>query len=240
MFGCLLICINFKRRNALRKTPSIEDQGELRLELAVALAVAWILCYFCIWKGVKWTGKVVYFTSLFPYVLLVILLVKGLTLDGAWDGIKYLFIPRLDKLANSEVWIDAVTQIFFSYGLGVGAVIALGSYNKYRNNCYRDTLILACFNEGTCLLSGFVIFSVLGFMAKASGKTIDEVADSGPGLAFVAYPNAINQLPISPFWSVLFFLMLLFIGLDSQVSSCLFFNYRRKAIFPNKHVSIVL
>ena len=57
---------------------------------------------------------------------------------------------------------------------------------------------MACFNEGTCLLSGFVIFSVLGFMAKTANVPISKVADSGPGLAFVAYPSAINQLPFSP------------------------------------------
>ncbi len=82
---------------------------------------------------------------------------------------------------------------------------------------FRDTFILAIFNEGTCILASLVIFSVLGFMAKTTGKSIDEVGGSGPGLAFVAYPNAINQLPLSPLWSVLFFLMLIFIGLDSQV-----------------------
>jgi solute carrier family 6 GABA transporter-like protein 1 len=92
-----------KRRNTLQKTGSLEEQGTIRFELAISLLVAWVLCYFCIWKGVKWTGKVVYFTSLFPYMLLFILLIKGLTLDGAWDGIKYLFIPRLDKLKNAEV-----------------------------------------------------------------------------------------------------------------------------------------
>ena len=47
---------------------------------------------------------------------------------------------------------------------------------------YRDTLILAAFNEATCLISGFVIFSVIGFMAKTEGRSIAEVADSGNNL----------------------------------------------------------
>merc|ERR1712241_1029901 len=105
-----------------------EEPGTVRWELALTLLFCWTVCYFCIWKGVKWTGKVVWFTATFPYVLMITLLVRGLTLDGAVDGIKYLFYPDITRLSDSTVWIEAVTQIFFSYGLAVGAQIALGSY----------------------------------------------------------------------------------------------------------------
>ncbi len=129
--------LEFWKNRVLGMTDSLENQGSMRWELFICLAVTWMMCYFCIWKGIKLTGKIVYFTSSFPYLLISILLVRGLTLDGAWDGIKYLFIPDWSLLKSSEVWIDAVTQIFFSYGLGVGALVALGSYNDYKNNLYR-------------------------------------------------------------------------------------------------------
>ncbi|CAF1107259.1 unnamed protein product [Adineta ricciae] len=206
----------FWDNNVLQITNDISEPGSFRVPLVITLALAWILCYFCIWKGIQWTGKIVYFTSMFPYLLLMILLIRGLTLDGAMDGVKYLFIPDVSKLKTSALWIEAATQIFFSYGLGLGVLVALGSYNKRHTNCYRDTLLLAVFNEATCLISGLVIFSVIGFLAKTEGKAINEVAESGPSLAFVVYPAAVAQLPFSRLWSVLFFVMLIFIGLDSQ------------------------
>ncbi|XP_075043324.1 sodium- and chloride-dependent neutral and basic amino acid transporter B(0+)-like isoform X2 [Mixophyes fleayi] len=202
----------------LRQSGGIDETGQVVWYLALCLLLAWIITVASLVKGIKSTGKVVYFTALFPYVVLIILLVRGVTLDGAIDGIEYYIGQQSDiaKLRDGEVWRDAATQIFYSLSTGWGGLIALSSYNKFHNNCYWDSIVVCLVNCMTSILAGFTIFSILGHMALVSGKKVSEVVNEGFGLAFIAYPDALTKLPVSPLWSILFFCMLLTLGLDSQ------------------------
>ncbi|XP_016126913.1 sodium- and chloride-dependent GABA transporter 2-like isoform X2 [Sinocyclocheilus grahami] len=190
--------------------------GTVNADLAMCLLLAWVICYFCIFKGVKTTGKVVYFTATFPYLMLFILFIRGVTLPGAATGITYYLYPDISKLSNPDVWRDAGTQVFFSYAVCQGVLTALSSYNKYNNDCYKDCIALCILNSSTSIFAGFVVFSILGFMAHQLGLPMEDLASSGPGLAFIAYPRALSLLPGPQFWSVLFFFMVLLLGLDSQ------------------------
>jgi len=194
----------------------IDDVGGLRWELVAYLALAWITVYFVVWKGLHNSGKIIWISAISPYIVLSILCVKALTLDGAMDGLKFLFTPDWERLKSSECWIDGGTQIFFSYGVGIGALLALGSYNKFHHNCYRDAMLICAVNTGTSFFSATVIFSILGFMAKAKGVEIADVVKSGPGLAFLVYPEVVSKLYPSILWALLFFFMLLILGIDSQ------------------------
>ncbi|KAK3595742.1 hypothetical protein CHS0354_025370 [Potamilus streckersoni] len=210
---------DFFERRLLEKTSGIDEAGVLKWDMALILLMCWIIVYFCIWKGPKSTGKVVYFTALFPYLVLIILLVRGLTLPGAIDGIHYFLIPKWELLRDAKVWVNAAAQNFNSLGIAFGGVITLASYNKSHNKILKDTLTIAVVDAFTCILAGLAIFSILGYLAHNQGKAVDEVVSQGPGLVFVIYPEAFTSMPVSQLFSVLFFFMLICLGIDSEFAS---------------------
>ncbi|XP_058873534.1 sodium-dependent neutral amino acid transporter SLC6A17-like [Acipenser ruthenus] len=112
-------------------------------------------------------SEVMYFSSVFPYLVLLCFLIRGVMLEGAADGIKYMFYPRLQIWLDMQVWRQALTQVFFALGLGFGSVIAYSSYNPRGNNCHRDAVLVSGVNFLTSLLASLVVFAVLGFRAHA-------------------------------------------------------------------------
>uniref|UniRef100_A0A8C1PVC6 Transporter n=1 Tax=Cyprinus carpio TaxID=7962 RepID=A0A8C1PVC6_CYPCA len=219
---------------------------------------------------------VMYFSSVFPYAVLICFLIRGLMLDGAIEGIKYMFYPKLEIWGEVQVWRQAATQVFFALGLGYGSVIAYSSYNPVHNNCHRDAIMVSGINFMTSVLASLVVFVVLGFRAKnialncvaTNVVRMAEMAKTGSaqhwwpwfnmsdpklvalqdyrewyshygsllgsnitdcdleremskgvegtGLAFIAFTEAMALFPASPFWSTLFFLMLLNLGLSTM------------------------
>uniref|UniRef100_T1J3F9 Transporter n=1 Tax=Strigamia maritima TaxID=126957 RepID=T1J3F9_STRMM len=194
----------------------VHDVGGVKLELALCLLLAWVVCFIALLKGVKSFGKAVYFTAFFPYVVLIILLIRAATLPGYLDGILYYVTPQWDKLLTAQIWGDAAVQIFFSLAPCWGGLITLASYNKFHNNCFRDAILVGIVNPLTSFFAGFVIFGIVGFMARELGLSVDEVVGQGAGLAFVAYPEAVTRLPLSPVWAILFFIMLLTLGIGTE------------------------
>ncbi|CAO2599680.1 Sodium-dependent neutral amino acid transporter SLC6A17 [Lemmus lemmus] len=156
----------FWYREALDISNSISESGGLNWKMTLCLLVAWSIVGMAVVKGIQSSGKVMYFSSLFPYVVLACFLVRGLLLRGAIDGILHMFTPKLDKMLDPQVWREAATQVFFALGLGFGGVIAFSSYNKQDNNCHFDAALVSFINFFTSVLATLVVFAVLGFKAN--------------------------------------------------------------------------
>uniref|UniRef100_A0A8C7XBH5 Solute carrier family 6 member 4b n=1 Tax=Oryzias sinensis TaxID=183150 RepID=A0A8C7XBH5_9TELE len=214
----MIYVFDFNRRNVLEihKSSGLKNVGGVRWQLLLCLFLIFTIVYFSLWKGVKTSGKVVWVTATLPYIVLFILLIRGATLPGAWRGVVFYLKPQWEKLLETSVWVDAAAQIFFSLGPGFGVLLALSSYNPFTNNCYRDAIVTSLVNCLTSFVSGFVIFTVLGYMAEMRKVEVEDVAkDKGPSLLFITYPEAIANMMGSTFFAIIFFVMMISLGLDS-------------------------
>lgn len=204
--------------SVLQISDGVGNLGGINWMLLAALFVVWLSIFLIVRKGVKGVGKVVAITMPLPIILLVILFIRGITLPGAFEGIAYYLAPDFSALLSAEVWMAAASQIFFTLSLAFGIMVAYASFNKETQDVTGDSYITAIINSAISLFAGFVVFAVLGYMSKASSVGIEEVVASGPGLAFVVFPQALSLMPFAWFFSALFFLMLLTLGIDSAFS----------------------
>lgn len=194
------------------------DMGTFRWPLLLGFIISWVWIVASVWKGTKTVSKVVYYTVFIPWGLLVLFIIRGLTLPGAGAGISFYLTPEWSRLFSADIWLAAISQVFFSLSVGFAIMIAYGSFLPRKTNLAGYAILIGVADALTAFCGGLAVFSALGYQATRMGVHITEVAQSGPGLAFVAYPHIIGNLPGARVFGVLFFLMLLTLAVDSAFS----------------------
>jgi len=190
----------------------------LQWGLVAALFAAWLLVFLIIFKGVASSGKVVYVTALFPYVALAAFFIRAITLPNADVGIKFFVNPDFSHLFTADIWLRACTQIFYSLGVGFGALVAFASYADVNDDFVGNAQKVSIINCATSMFAGFVVFPILGYLAYEladvdpciEGNDLGDLSSiglSGTGLAFIAFPIAISKMPWPFFWALLFFIL---------------------------------
>jgi NSS family neurotransmitter:Na+ symporter len=197
--------------------------GRLQWHIVVSLVITWVAMYLCIFRGLRLVGKVVLWTVPLPWLMLLILTIRGLTLDGAIQGLEYYLEPNWSRLADPATWRWAFGQMFFSMSLAFGIMITYASFLHRKSDLNNNSVIVGLADMGTSFVAGLAVFATLGGMAFATRQAgaavpVETVAESGPSLAFVAFPYALAQLPYAAWFSLLFFASLLLLGIDSAFS----------------------
>lgn len=143
------------------------------------------------------------------FLLMLILIVRGLTLPGAWAGIEFLFAPKWEAVTTDSI-LNAMGFTFFSLSLGAGTMVTYGSYLSERSNLLTSTSWIAFLAIIAALLGGLMI------MPTVFAFGLDP--NAGPGLTFVTMPAIFSQLPFGQLFAIAFYLCLTFAALTSSVS----------------------
>jgi len=228
----------------------LNEKGELNRSMVTvpqtffAVTFIWVCIFLCTFKGPTLTGRITYFTVTIPTLFLVFLSCYIGGLDGAGDGIDlYIGKWEMDKISGNklecgggskpcyEAWPDATGQVFFSLSICFGVMTAYASYNKRNQNVQVDTILIALGDMLTSFIAGFMVFAAVGVLAKSTGGDVKTAAggSGGLGLVFWTLPNAFEQMGGAPydlgigwrkFLAILFFSMVVLLGIDSAFSLC--------------------
>lgn len=190
---------------------------DIPLVILISLMVAWGLIYICIKDGAKSVSGVVKYTVFLPIIFLVIMAIKGMTMPGGMEGVAKLFIPEMSAFTNTQLWIDAVGQVFFSMSIMMAIMFAYGSYLDENSNIAVDAIIIAFSDMLISVLAGIVMFSTMGGVGM-----LDSISDSGIATAFIVYPQAIVNLTnigwLNAIFGFIFYMCLVTLAIDSAFS----------------------
>lgn len=186
----------------------------------IPLIVVWLIVLGVLYRGVK-KGIEMANRIFIPALIVVflIIVIRAVTLPGAFEGLNAFFTPDFSSIWDGQVWVAAYGQIFFSMSIAFAIMITYSSYLPKKSDITNNAFIVGFGNSSFELLCGIGVFSVLGFMAVQQGVAVEDVVAGGVGLAFMVFPAIINEFPaLNELFGFLFFASLVLAGLSSLIS----------------------
>ncbi|WP_262177735.1 sodium-dependent transporter [Saccharococcus sp. Marseille-Q5394] len=179
-------------------------------EVLIAQAVFMILTIWIVQSGIKGgIERASRWMMPLLFIFFIILAIRSLTLEGAMEGIRFLFVPDWSYLTGKTLLL-ALGQAFFSLSVGVTAMMTYASYLPKEERLGQSAFNVSILNIFISLLAGIVIFPAVFALGHSPAE--------GPGLIFVVLPAIFNEIPFGGFFLILFFILLLFATLTSSIS----------------------
>ncbi|XP_048243224.1 sodium- and chloride-dependent GABA transporter 3-like [Haliotis rufescens] len=181
------------------------------------MVVTYIILFLWIFQGIKVSGKLVYVTVAVPFILFTVFLIRGCLLPGSAEGMYYYIYPKFEKLTDPNVWVQSCSFSLYTMGIGMGCIITMSGHSSQKNNCFRDALVMCLIDCFSSIFIGLAFFACVGHVAYLRGVNVAAFESSGYNLAFIVYPDVLASLPLPQLWSVLTFVTMMSLAIDSMV-----------------------
>jgi len=210
---------DFFFNNILGISEWVSQKWSLSIPVFWWTLISLILLYFFTRNSAKSVSKVIVYTATLPFITLIILAIKWVTLPGAELGLNYILSFEPAKLWSLSTWTAAAGQIFFTLSLAMWAMIVYGAFKKPKSEIAKSVVYVALWNTLISLLSAFAVFGTLGYLATQNWVAVTEVAKGWPSLVFAIIPETLATFSsFSALFSVIFFITVFFLAIDSAMA----------------------
>ncbi|MGM9611885.1 MAG: sodium-dependent transporter [Butyricicoccus sp.] len=180
--------------------------------MVVTVLVSFLVCSRGLQNGVEKVNKVMMLALL---VIMVVLVFRSVTLEGAEEGLAFYLKPDFSRLYEAEGGLfetifAAMGQAFFTLSLGIGALAIFGSYIGRDRSLTGEAISITVLDTFVALMSGLIIFPATAAFGVDAGQ--------GPSLIFITLPNIFNQMAGGRIWGALFFVFMSFAAFSTIIA----------------------
>ncbi|KAK6024634.1 putative sodium-dependent acetylcholine transporter, partial [Ostertagia ostertagi] len=219
--------------DVLMLSTGFTEIGALNWHLGICVVLSWVAVFLCLFQGVKSSGKVVYVVVVLPFIIMIVLLARLLTLEGSFAALTHFLRPDWRVLKDLTVWGEAAVHAFYSVACCTGGLYTTSSYNRFHNNLFkvvrllslplstffcRDLWIILTVDVITSIICCVLTFSAIGFTCFEFSISLEKFhIRDGAHLVFVFLAEALAGVPVAPLYTGLFFLMVVLIIHSTQL-----------------------